>query len=339
MGVPGLLGAALLGAGLAGIAFVLPGGSSDEVTRLARARGGFAVTAVGIRIPSGGPSGRFRLVVGNIGLCAGLLVQLALLRRPAAAAALLGRHVTVAAVAQRTATDARGQPPFRLISVVALRWVIRHRAWTPYYLIRYLRLLRLRLRQPSIIVQGMVFLGRRVELEVRPGYGRLILGGFVHIGDDTALRAHEGTLRVGEKTVFGRHTIVNSYLDVEIGPSALIADHVYIGDFDHRFDDMGRPIKDQGIAKAPVRIGAGCWLGVKATVLRGCTVGDGAVVGANSVVTRHVSPYSVVAGAPARVIADRRAAHAVAEQTRAALADIEIKTARAARDHAAGSAD
>ncbi|CAN5314491.1 acyltransferase [soil metagenome] len=217
--------------------------------------------------------------------------------------------------------------------------MVRHRAWTPYYLVRYLRLILLRVRQPSIILQGMVFLGRRVELEARPGYGRIILGGFVHIGDGTALRAHEGTLRVGDKAVIGGHTIVNSYLDVEIGPGALIADYVYIGDFDHRTDDMGLAIKDQGIVKAPVRIGAGCWVGIKATVLRGCSVGDGAVVGANSVVTRHVPPYTVVAGAPARVIADRQVAHAVAARTREALADIEVKTARAARDHANGVAD
>ena len=185
----------------------------------------------------------------------------------------------------------------------------------------------------------MVFLGRRVELEARPGYGRLILGAWVHIGDYTALRSHEGTLRVGEKTVFGRNTIVNSYLDVEIGPSALIGDFVYIGDFDHRTEDVHRPIKDQGIVKAPVRIGAGSWLGVKATVLRGCSLGDGVVVGANSVVTRHVPPYSVVAGAPAKVISDRQSAHLVGERTRQALADIEAKTARAARAHASGGAD
>lgn len=248
-------------------------------------------------------------------------------------------HVTVAGVANRTPVDAAQPPPFKFLSAASLRWVLRHRAWTPYYLVRYLRLLRMRGRHPSIILQGMVFLGRRVELEARPGYGRLILGSFVHIGNDTALRSHEGTLRVGEKTVFGRDTIVNSYLDVEIGPGALISDFVYIADFDHRTEDLHRPIKDQGIVKAPVRIGAGCWLGVKATVLRGCVVGDGAVVGANSVVTRHVPPYAVVAGAPARVIADRQAAAAVAERTRQALDDIGVKTARAARAHAGEGAD
>lgn len=221
----------------------------------------------------------------------------------------------------------------------ALRWVVGHRAWTPYYLIRYLRLCRLRVMQPSILLRGMVFLGRRVELEARPGYGRLILGAWVHIGDNTALRAHEGTLRVGAKTVFGRSTIVNSYLDVEIGPATLIGDFVYIGDFDHRIEDVNLPIKDQGIVKSPVRIGAGCWLGVKATVLRGATVGDGAVVGANSVVTGHVPPYAVVVGAPARVIGDRRAAHALAERTRRALADMEPKTVRAARARAIEAAD
>nr|WP_281352451.1 acyltransferase [Phytoactinopolyspora alkaliphila] len=148
----------------------------------------------------------------------------------------------------------------------------------------------------------MVFLGRGAKIGGRRGYGRVVLGRWVHVGDETQLRAHEGTLRVGDKAVFGRHSTVNCYLDVEIGAATLVADFVHVTDFDHRFHDRGVPIKDQGIIKSPVRIGPDCWLGVKCTVLRGSHIGQGAVVGAHAVVRGEIPPFGVVGGVPASLI-------------------------------------
>jgi hypothetical protein len=191
------------------------------------------------------------------------------------------------------------------LTIASLRWVLRHRAWTPWYLVRYWRLLRLRARHRNVVTEGMVFLGRRVEVAARPGYGRVVLGRWVHVGDGTSLRAHEGTLRIGDKVVFGRGDTVNAYLDVEIGARTLVADWVYITDFDHRFDHPDLPIKDQGIVKSPVRIGPDCWLGVKVSVLRGSVVGRGCVVAAHAVVRGDVPDQSVAAGVPARVLKSR----------------------------------
>ena len=178
---------------------------------------------------------------------------------------------------------------------------------------------------PHVITEGLVFLGRRVEVEVRPGFGRLVLGRWVHIGDGTSIRCHEGTMRVGDKTVFGRNIVINGYLDVSIGSACIIADMVYVTDFDHVFADVQTPIKDQGIVKAPVRIGSDVWLGTKATVVRGTSVGDGSVVAAHAVVTRDLPAYSVAAGVPARVLRDRRDGAAVQAETQAALADMAAK--------------
>ncbi|HEX6338726.1 MAG TPA: acyltransferase [Jiangellaceae bacterium] len=194
----------------------------------------------------------------------------------------------------------------RYLTVENLRWVVRHRAWTPYYLVRYWRLFLLRLRHPEVVTEGLVFLGRRVEVGGRPGYGRVVLGKWVHLGDGTALRAHEGTLRIGDKVVFGRHNTVNCYLDVEIGAKTLIADWVYVADFDHRFDDLDKPIKDQGIVKSPVRIGPDCWIGVKASVLRGAAVGRGCVLAAHAVVRGQIPDFSVAGGVPAKVLKRRK---------------------------------
>jgi acetyltransferase-like isoleucine patch superfamily enzyme len=184
----------------------------------------------------------------------------------------------------------------------SLRWVLQHRAYTPWYLVRYWRFLVLKARYPEIVTRGFVFLDRGARVCVRRGYGRLIIGRWVHIGANTAVRCHEGTLSIGDKAVLARDVSINSYLYVEIGPSALIADGVYISDFDHRFEARGVPIKDQGIAKSRVRIGADVWLGTKVTVCRGVVIGDGAVVGANAVVTRDLPAFGVAVGAPARVI-------------------------------------
>ncbi len=213
----------------------------------------------------------------------------------------------------------------RWLSPASLRWVLRHRAYTPWYLLRYWRFLRFKLANPHVVTTGFVFLGKDVELFARPGFGRLVLGRWVHLGDGTSLRCHEGTLSIGDKVVFGRNNVVNAYLDISIGATSIIADMVYVTDFDHVFTDVERPIKDQGIVKSPVRIGADVWLANKVSVVRGTVIGDGCVVAANAVVTRDLPPYSVAVGVPARVIRNRLADHEAGAGTRAAIADMAAK--------------
>ena len=194
----------------------------------------------------------------------------------------------------------------RFLTFASLRWVIRHHAYTPWYLVRYWRFLMFRLRNRHIVTRGLVFLDKGAEIYARRGYGRMILGRWIHLGVDTALRCHEGTLSVGDKSVFGRDVSINCYLDVEIGAAALFADDVYVSDFDHKFIDLKTPIKDQGITKSRVRIEHDVWVGTKTTIARGVAIGEGAVVGANAVVTHDLPAYSVSVGVPARVIKDRR---------------------------------
>ena len=176
-----------------------------------------------------------------------------------------------------------------------------------------------------------------LELSARKGYGRLVVGRWVHLGDGNAVRCHEGNLRIGDKCVFGKDNTVNCYLDVELGDRTIVADWVYICDFDHVYDDIHTPIKDQGIVKSPVRIGPDCWVGVKATVLRGVRVGHGSVLAAHTVVNRDVPPLSVVAGVPGRPVKDRAQLYAAAADRRAALQDIASKTSRAAAQASAGT--
>lgn len=171
------------------------------------------------------------------------------------------------------------------------------------FALRYLW--RFKVRNRHIATRGFVYVAPEAEVSCRRGLGRMELGRAVRIGRGDAIRCHEGSLRIGDDVVFGSQVTVNCYLDVEIGDDCLVADRVYVGDFDHRFEDSDQPIRAQGIVASPVRIERDCWLGEGAAVMRGVTVGAGSVVGARAVVTDDVPEMSVAVGAPARVVRRR----------------------------------
>ncbi|MBI4729782.1 MAG: acyltransferase [Acidobacteria bacterium] len=186
-----------------------------------------------------------------------------------------------------------------------LRFIWTHRLYTPRYLLCALRFLRFKITHPQVETEGFFFLGPKVDIRCRRGYGRLTIGRWVFIGKGNAIRCHEGNLRIGDKVVFGAKNTINCYLDIEIGHDSVFADWIYICDFDHRFDDLSMPIRKQGIVKSPVRIGADCWVGEKSTILRGVNIGDGSVIASHALVNRDVPPRSVVGGVPARVLKTR----------------------------------
>ena len=148
---------------------------------------------------------------------------------------------------------------------------------------------------------GMLFLGRGLELQVAKG-AHIDFGRFVWIGDGTKIRCHEGVVEVGQKTVMGQECTISAYQRVRIGEQCVIADRAMFIDFDHGVVEVERPIRQQGIYKRDVEVGSNVWIGYGACILRGVRVGDNAIVGTNSVVTKDVPANAVVAGIPAKVI-------------------------------------
>lgn len=209
------------------------------------------------------------------------------------------------------------------------RWILRNRAWSWWYLVRYFRFVKLRITHPDIQMRGPVFLGRGVRFERRRGYGRIVLGRWVHLGEGTVLRCHEGTLSIGDKCVFGQRNTVNCHLDVSIGAECIVADWVYVGDFDHRTESTALSIRSQGLIKSPVVIGPDVWLGVKATVLRGSVIGEGSVIAANAVVRGEIPAFTIAGGIPAVVVKDRKESELAAEQVRIDVADMARKAREA----------
>ena len=113
-------------------------------------------------------------------------------------------------------------------------------------------------------------------------------------------------IKIGDNCDFGAFNHITATNQIVIGDNCLTGKWVTISDNNHgttSIDDLSLPpLKRTVVSKGPVIIGKNVWIGDKATVLGGVTIGNGAVVAANSVVTKDVPAYSVVAGNPARVI-------------------------------------
>jgi acetyltransferase-like isoleucine patch superfamily enzyme len=112
-----------------------------------------------------------------------------------------------------------------------------------------------------------------------------------------------GRVRIGDGTFLNVGVMVAAVDLVEIGAHCMLANGCFVTDGNHRFDDPDTPVPWQGFtSKGPTRIGDNAWLGANVVVTSGVTIGERCVIGANSVVTQDVPPFSIAAGAPAKVL-------------------------------------
>lgn len=138
-------------------------------------------------------------------------------------------------------------------------------------------------------------------------HGPVTIGTDFRVGRGVVIFAPHG-LRIGDNVSIGPYTTIQ--VNGTIGDYALIGMHVQIaGRDDHKIDEVGVPLRDStwvgnrdASTRDHIEIGRDVWIGGHSTVLSGIRIGEGAVIGAGSVVTRDVPPYSVVAGNPAKFI-------------------------------------
>jgi acetyltransferase-like isoleucine patch superfamily enzyme len=134
--------------------------------------------------------------------------------------------------------------------------------------------------------------------------GRLELGRDVLLEPGVWLTAPApARIRIGAGSFLNLGVMVAAIELVEIGEHCMLANGCFVTDGNHRFDDPVKPVPWQGFTtKGPTRLGDNVWLGANVVVTSGVTIGERCVVGANSVVTTDLPPFSVAAGAPARVL-------------------------------------
>lgn len=166
-------------------------------------------------------------------------------------------------------------------------------------------------RIPYVRGQGHILIGQQVYLS-----------GKINIGLARKSPDIMPTLRIGDRTFVGHDCSFNLRQGITIGQECLLAGGIFIQDNDgHPVDAVarraGEPAPESAVA--PVVIADGVWIGRRSLILKGVTIGENAIVGAGSVVTKDVPANAVVAGNPARVLrtldpdSDRQQAQADAD--------------------------
>lgn len=112
---------------------------------------------------------------------------------------------------------------------------------------------------------------------------------------------------IGDGVSINRHVMIDaSDGEIRIGKNVLIGPYSVLRAADHVFADPDRLIREQGHAGGMISIEEDCWLGSHVVVTRNVTIGKGSVVGAHSVVTKDIPPYSIAMGVPATVKGSRQ---------------------------------
>jgi maltose O-acetyltransferase len=156
-------------------------------------------------------------------------------------------------------------------------------------------------------LRGAAHLGQRVRVWGRPSVraeGKLIVRDRVRLVSTIAttelVAGPGGTLEIGESAFINYGCSIAANLSVRIGPRCSLGTHVIIMDNDfHQIDPERRNERPES---RPIILEENVWVGARAIILRGVTIGAGSVIAAGSVVTRDVPPRAVAAGMPARVI-------------------------------------
>jgi len=163
--------------------------------------------------------------------------------------------------------------------------------------------------------EGVRFTAGAVVRNPTGDAGRIRLGRHALVEGELAVHEYGGRIEIGEYSYVGRGTRVWSGESVKIGRYVLLAHNVNITDTNShqlsaleraehvlRTDVHGRPFLKGSIRTGPIEIGNHAWLNFGVGVLRGVKIGEGAIIGACSLVTKDVPPYSLAVGNPARVI-------------------------------------
>jgi len=110
-------------------------------------------------------------------------------------------------------------------------------------------------------------------------------------------------ITIGNRVTATSNLTISAMQDITIEDDVMFSSNVFICDGFHGYENANEPYKYQKMGRiAPIAIKRGCWIGQNVVVMPGVTIGELAIVGANSVVTRNIPPRSIAVGAPARVI-------------------------------------
>lgn len=118
----------------------------------------------------------------------------------------------------------------------------------------------------------------------------------------------DGFIRIGRNSGVGQGTLLYGNGGLVIGDNVMIAGQCSIIASSHNYENPNIPMTDQGYSAKGITIENNVWIGAGAKILDGISIGEGAIVGANAVVTRSVAAGARVGGVPARELHNKNSA-------------------------------
>lgn len=131
-------------------------------------------------------------------------------------------------------------------------------------------------------------------------FNKFSLGAKSIVEDFAVINNGVGDVFIGEGSGVGISTVIIG--PVKIGNFSMTAQHVVISGLNHGYQDVSMPPRHQKVTTQQITIDDNVWIGANCVVTAGVTIGKHSVIGAGSVVTRDIPPYSVAVGNPAKVI-------------------------------------
>jgi acetyltransferase-like isoleucine patch superfamily enzyme len=159
---------------------------------------------------------------------------------------------------------------------------------------------------PSISLDERVKLRKFMSIRVFYSHNSIQLGRNCSVHEYTIIKSKGGNVLIGENTFISSFVNISAVGNVHIGRNVMLANGCRIETGTHGFTDLEHPMKEQPAKSCGIRIEDDCWLGAGVKVLDNVRIGHGSVIGAGSVVTKDLPPYSIAAGVPARLIKKRR---------------------------------
>jgi acetyltransferase-like isoleucine patch superfamily enzyme len=162
----------------------------------------------------------------------------------------------------------------------------------------------------NVVVGDNCSFGRESFVWADERYCKLTIEDSVVLGPSNEIREghrpHPASIcRISKKTYVGRDNRLDLTGDLHIGSGCFLTDEIRLYTHRHEIPSRRQPVQSGDVIIEPVSIGDDVFIGVRAIILSGLKIGNGAVVGAGAVVTEDVEPYSFVGGVPARKIGER----------------------------------
>ncbi len=155
---------------------------------------------------------------------------------------------------------------------------------------------------PLFSLPGLRLL-RRLTFRYAFGLRGVIVGNHVRF---TGIEKPESAVKIGRRVVLQDGVTIDCSGGVEIADVVTISRGTTIYTHAHRIHDRSRPWRQQGETPCPITIETDTWVGAHSVILPSVNrIGEGAIIGAGSVVTKDVAPYTIVAGNPAGIVGRR----------------------------------